>query len=190
MRTKMIIIPMLIICSPLFGADPSIFCSADSALIDALWEETVLAHVEVGLFLDDQFALRLPLSLAAEREIGGPRLLETGLFLDYYPLDCGLHLAVSLIQIGFLFNDWYDDEEDSLRFLNEIAFGWTITPYSRLRIEPRVTIRDPNGVFSSAYQSLSLRFSRYPMIRFSLLVGWSFPLKQTNQKMIQEEEGT
>ncbi|WP_320123057.1 hypothetical protein [uncultured Sphaerochaeta sp.] len=189
MRTLMIIITMLIICSPLFGVGTSFFCSVDGAVIDALWKETVHARVELGLSLDDQFSFRIPLSLAAEREIGGPRLLETGLFLDYYPLDCGLHLTVSLIQVGFLFNDWYDDEEDSLRFLNEMAFGWTITPYNGLRIEPRVTIRDPNGVFSSAYKTLSLRFSCYPMIRFSLLVGWSFPLKQKNQKKIQEEEG-
>jgi len=188
-RRMMILIPLLIIVSPLFGAGPSLYWSVDGALIDALWKETVHARVELGLSLDEQFSLRLPLSLTAEREVGGPRLLETGLFLDYYPLDCGLHLTVSLIQVGFLFNDWYDDEEDSLRFLNEMAFGWTITPYKGLRIEPRVIIRDPNGVFSSAYKTLSLRFSRYPMIRFSLLLGWSFPLKQKNQKKIQEEEG-
>ncbi|MBZ4673363.1 MAG: hypothetical protein JG773_332 [Spirochaeta sp.] len=188
MRTLMILIPLLIICSPLFGAGPTLYYSVDSTLIDALWTETILARADVGLSLDEQFALRLPLSLAAEREVGGPRLLETGLFLDYYPLECGLHLSVSLIQVGFLFNDWYDDEEESLRFLNEMAFGWTINPYKGLRIEPRVIIRDPNGVFSSAYKTLSLRFSRYPMIRFSLLFGWSFTLEQ--KKKIQEEEGT
>ncbi len=129
MRILMILIPLFIICSPLFGgAGHTLFCSVDSSLIDALWEETVLARVEVGLSLDDQFALRLPIGLAAERERGGPILLESGLFLDYYPpFDYGLHLTVSLIQVGFLFNDWYDDEEDSLTFLNEIAFGWTFT---------------------------------------------------------------
>ncbi|MDN5332827.1 hypothetical protein DYP60_01660 [Sphaerochaeta halotolerans] len=190
MRTLMILIPVLIICGPIFGAGHSLFCAVDSTLIDALWEETVLARVEVGLSLDEQFALRLPISLAAEREIGGPRLLESGLFLDYYPLDCGLHLTVSLIQVGFLFNDWYDDKEDPLTFLNEMAFGWTITPYKGLRVEPRVILRDPNGVFSSAYNTLSLRFSRFPMIRFSLLVGWTFPLRKTDQTDIQEEEGT
>ena len=178
MRKMIILIPLLIISSPLFGAGPTMYCSVDGALIDALWEETVLARVELGLTLDEQFALRIPIGLAAERERGGPRLLESGLFLDYYPLDCGLHLTVSLIQVGFLFNDWYDDEEESLRFLNEMAIGWTITPYRGLRVEPRVIIRDPNGVFSSAYKTLSLRFTRYPMIRFSLLLGWSFPLKQ------------
>jgi hypothetical protein len=71
-----------------------------------------------------------------------------------------------------------------------MAFGWTITPYKGLRVEPRVILRDPNGVFSSAYNTLSLRFSRFPMIRFSLLVGWTFPLRKTDQTDIQEEEGT
>ncbi len=190
MRTMIIFIPILIICSPLSGADHTLFCAVDGAVIDALWEETVLARVEIGLSLDEQFSLRFPISLTAEREIGGPRLLESGLFLDYYPMDCGLYLSVSLIQVGALFNDWYDDGEDSFTFLNEMVFGWSIDPYKGLRIEPRVILRDPNGVFDSAYNTLSLRFSRFPMIRFSLLVGWTFPLGQTNQLDIQEEEET
>ncbi|MGH0052830.1 MAG: hypothetical protein ACQ5SW_05530 [Sphaerochaetaceae bacterium] len=180
MRNLFNSIMVLFFSAPLF-AGPSLFCTVDGSTVDALWEETLLARVEVGISLDEQFSLRLPLGFTVELESGGVRLLETGLFLDYYPLQCGLHLSLSLMQVGFLFNDWYGEGEDALTFLNELAFGWTFTPWKGLRLEPTLILRDPNGVFEDAYKTLSLRFSHFPMTRFSLLVGWTFPLEGKNK---------
>ncbi len=188
MRNATFIICILVACLPLHAESHSLCAMTDICVMDGVWEDTLQSQTVVRVSLDEQFFLSLPLSITCEKGRGNPRLLETGLMLDYYPLSCGLHLSLSLVEVGFLFNDWYGDEEDAKKFLNELAVGWSITPWRGLCVEPRITFRDPNGMFQDAYNALSLRFSRFPMTRFSLLVGWSFSLDQRVDNDDQEEE--
>ncbi|HNZ95075.1 MAG TPA: hypothetical protein PLD69_04910 [Sphaerochaeta sp.] len=146
----------------------------DCTSLISLFGETISARIEARLDLSDEFALMLPVELMAEKGRGQPIYLESGLFLAYHPFSKAAAIYASLIQLGILFERRYG--ETKTFFLNEVGFGYTFRLPFGLLIEPRMTIKDPNSVFTSDYQELKETFSSYPMIRFALYGGWSFTL--------------
>ena len=146
----------------------------DCASLISLFGETISTRIEARLDLSDEFALMLPIDLTAEKGRGQPVYLESGLFLAYRPLAKEAAIYASLIQLGILFERRYGETETF--FLNEVGFGYTFRFPFGLLIEPRITIKDPNSVFTSDYQELKDAFSSYPMIRFALYGGWFFTL--------------
>lgn len=188
MNKGLIILLILLTSSPVFASQQAIYCLVDAASLDVLIHDTLISRIEVGVNIDQQFSFRIPFNMTMEMESGGSSFLETGIFLDYHPLKNGLHISISLIQIGVLVNDWYEDNEGPYKFLNEVVFGWSFNPVSNLIIQPRLIICDPNGIHTDEYEALSLRFSRFPLIRFSLMVGWSFPIDDQKTEESEQEE--
>lgn len=167
---------MLLICigTPCIFGSSTLELKTDCAAAVALFGETVPVRIEAQLSLGPEFGLMLPIELTAEKERRGPVYLESGLFLAYHPFTPAATIYASLIQIGILFERRYG--ENRTFFLNEVGFGYAFRFPFGLLIEPRITIKDPNSIFTSDYQKLKDAFSSYPMIRFALYGGWSFAL--------------
>lgn len=138
--------------------------------------DTVRMRCELGFTVNEEVALCLPVSLTQENYHGGLGLLETGLSLEYRPFARNLFLRFSLLQLGWLTDEVFRNEDEALVFLNECALGYTFGFAKGLYLQPQVLLLDPNKVFSDEYTRLASHFTEFPMVRFSLLVGWSFPV--------------
>lgn len=57
-----------------------------------------------------------------------------------------------------------------------MAIGWQFQIPPSLIVKPSVVIKDPNRVLTEEYEELQSLFTRFPMVRFALLVGWTFPV--------------
>ncbi len=146
----------------------------DSGSLVSLFGETIHVRLEGELALSDEFSLTLPFEATFEKGKGEPIFLEAALLLAYHPFSVEATIYASLLQVGVLLNRRYDENE--VFFLNEVGFGYPIRFPFGLNLEPRLTIKDPNGVFKGDYHQVREAFTSYPMIRFGLYVGWSFPL--------------
>lgn len=166
---------LLVVPLCLAWSQESISTSLDLCSIDSVFADTALVRMQVSLSITDEFGLGIPLSLVAERVGGAPMLWETGLFLEYHPLSSGLFLSLSLMQVALLSNHPYEEEPQVL-FLNEMAFGWEFSVPPSFVVTPCLVIKDPNRIFIEEYEQLGSLFSRFPMVRFALLVGWRFPV--------------
>lgn len=144
----------------------------DIRSFDALFLPTLQAEAVVRLHLDEEFSLRIPLSLTSDLLYNEARLWETGLFLDYHPFGNGAYLSVSLLQIGIF--SGADKPEGGILYLNEVAFGYTWRIGKALYLEPRLSVRDPSGVFEDEYELVSRTFPDRSKFRFSVLFGWEF----------------
>ncbi|MGE4584796.1 MAG: hypothetical protein AB7C91_09105 [Sphaerochaeta sp.] len=180
MRPCLLVLLLLVFCPLLLVAGTQAVVSLDLAGLDSFFSDTALVRAEAVLTLSAEFGLRMPINLTTGWHQGDPAFVETGLFLDYHPLQNGLHLSLSLLQVGVLLNNPYTDSTEPY-FLNEMAVGWTIQISPSLVIDPRLVIRDPNAVFKSEYEELSSYFGRFPMVRFSLLAGWAFSLSDKEE---------
>ena len=144
----------------------------DIRSFDALFLPTLQAESVVRLHLDEEFSLRIPLSLTSDLLYNEARLCETALFLDYHPFGNGASLSVSLLQIGIF--SGADKPEGGILYLNEVAFGYTWRIGKALYLEPRLSVRDPSGVFEDEYELVSRTFPDRSKFRFSVLFGWEF----------------
>jgi len=149
--------------------------SLDLCSLDSLAFDTAIVRLEASLEVTPEFSLSMPLSLTAERYQGGAQSWETGLFLQYHPLSWDLFLSLSLMQVALLANHPYEEEPQVL-FLNEMAIGWQFSLPPSFIVKPSVVIKDPNRVLTEEYEELQSLFTRFPMVRFALLVGWTFPV--------------
>ncbi len=157
------------------GAREGLSVAADLVSIESFFFDTAHIRMEVAYDITEEFGLRLPVTLTAERVKGDPYYLEAGLFIDYYPLGWPFFLSLSLIQVGVLGNQRGEDEPAVL-FLNEMAVGWKFSIPPGFVLTPMVIIRDPNRVFEGEYAEMGDIFARFPMVRCSLLFGWTFPV--------------
>ena len=149
--------------------------SLDLCSLDSLAYDTAIVRMEAALDVTPEFSLSMPLTLTAERYLGGVQLWETGVFLQYHPLGWDLFLSLSLMQVSFLANHPYEDGMQLL-FLNEMAVGWQFSFPPSIVVIPSVIIKDPNHILTEEYGTLQSLFTRFPMVRFALLVGWTFPV--------------
>lgn len=147
----------------------------DLCSLDSLAFDTAIIRLEASLEVTPEFSLSMPLTLTAERYRGGVQSWETGLFLQYHPLSWDAFLSLSLMQVALLANHPYE-EEPQVQFLNEMAIGWQFQIPPSLIVKPSVVIKDPNRVLTEEYEELQSLFTRFPMVRFALLVGWTFPV--------------
>ncbi len=166
---------LLLFCLPLPASEPALSFACDLFSADGLWKETWNVRLEAQLELNEQFSLTLPVTLAAERSYGGSTYLEGGLFLAYRPFSLRSYLLISLVQIGYL-QSYLSEQDQNVLFLHEMGLGYRYVFPFGLVADLRLTVRDPNGVFTSEYEELASCFSAYEMVRLSLLVGWSFPV--------------
>lgn len=150
----------------------SLSLSLDLRALDALVVSTLQAKAEVKLHLNDEFTLRIPLALTSDLLYNDVRLWEFGLLFDYHPFKGGLYLSVSLLQMGVFRG--FDKPEESILYLNEVAFGYTWYMTKNFYLEPRLTICDPSGVFESEYALVMASFADRSTFRISLLFGWEF----------------
>ena len=120
--------------------------------------------------MDPNFGLRVPFSYACRLGDYDVTMLYGGLFLDYRPFADGLFVSFGLVEGGWFLGKDRPNEERCL--LNEISMGytWHLTPH--WFIEPKLQIRDPSGVFSTENLQVKEAMGDYPMVRFSVLVGW------------------
>lgn len=158
---------LFVVCA---AEESSLSLGLDLRGLDALFVPTLQTQAEVRLSLNDEFSLRVPLSLTSDLLYNEVRLWEFGLFLDYHPFRGGLYLSVSLLQMGIF--SGFDKPEESILYLNEVAFGyiWHIT--KSVYLEPRLVIADPSGVFESEYAHVMRTFPDRSKFRISLLFGW------------------
>ncbi|HKL59660.1 MAG TPA: hypothetical protein VJ863_07165 [Sphaerochaeta sp.] len=154
------------------GEGSSLSLAIDLRGLDALFLSTLQAEAEVKLNINDEFTLRIPVSLTSDLLYNEVSLWESGLFLDYHPFRNGLYLSVSLLQMGFF--SGFDKPEASILFLNEVAFGYTWHITQRLYLEPRLVITDPSGVFESEYDQVKRTFPDRSKFRIFFLFGWEF----------------
>lgn len=133
---------------------------------------TLQGSAEVKLRLNDEFALRIPLSLTSDLLYNEVQLWEFGVFLDYHPFKGNLYLSVSLVQMGIFTG--FDKPEERILYLNEVGFGYTWHITKRLSFEPRLVICDPSGVFEAEYALVMRTFPDRSKFRLSLLFGWEF----------------
>ncbi len=168
--------------APITAQQQVVRITTDLSALSSLFGQTISTRTECSLELSDEFGFRVPVSLFFEREVGDTVLLQTGLLLEYRPFHNRLFLTVSLLQAGVLLRDAYQEEDTRLHFINELAVGWTYKHKSGFVLEPQLIFSDPNGIYADAYQQLGNRFSNFPMTRGSLLVGWSFAVKDLEKK--------
>lgn len=168
--------------APITAQQHVVRVTTDLSALSSLFGQTISSRTECTVELNDEFGFRVPVSLFFERGLGDTVLLHSGLLLEYRPFRNRLFLTVSLLQAGVLLRDAYQEEETKLHFLNELAVGWTYKHKSGFVIEPQLIFSDPNGIYADAYQQLGNRFTNFPMTRGSLLVGWSFLVKDLKKK--------
>lgn len=165
------------LCLLPLGARAGLSVAADLVSAESLFFDTAHLRMDVCLDLTEEFGLRLPITVTAERIKGGPYWVEGGIFLDYHPLGWPLFLSLSLAQVGVL-DDRRAGDEPRVLFLNEMAVGWAFAIPPGFVLTPMVIIRDPNRVFEGEYAEMGDIFTHYPMVRCSLLFGWTFPVGQ------------
>lgn len=163
---------IILALTPLWSGDLEV--RLDSGSFISLFGETMTLRLEGELALNNEFSLTLPIEATFEKGKGEPIFLEVALNLAYHPFSCEATIYASLVQVGVLLNRFYDDP--GVFFLNEVGFGYPIRFPFGLSVEPRLTIKDPNGIFKEDYHQVREAFTSYPMIRFGLYVGWSFSL--------------
>ncbi|MCK9549084.1 MAG: hypothetical protein RBS49_02615 [Sphaerochaeta sp.] len=151
--------------------------AVDLGSFESILFDTAHLSIDLTLDLNEEFALRLPITMTAERVYDGPWYLEGGIFLNYHPLGWPLFISLSLAQVGVLINARWE-EEPAVLFLNEMAVGWHFSIPPAIVLVPMVIIRDPNRVFEGEYAQMVDIFAHYPMVRCSLLFGWTFPVGQ------------
>ncbi|WP_320129565.1 hypothetical protein [uncultured Sphaerochaeta sp.] len=192
MRKTLIGLLMLVCLSSLWAEESNtVFVSADASGLDVLWNDSLQARVDFGFRLSSGFGLRLPFSFFSDTTYNDVSLLELGLFLDYRPFYNGFFISVSLFQMGFY--GGLDKPAEPNPTLNEVAFGFTWHFFKDFFVEPRLLIRDPNGVFENEYDSLSNSFPGYSQVRFSISFGWDFLAipkpEMRNEDSIRQEGG-
>ena len=180
MHKHLFLLVLFLFCSFLRVEAETISCSIDLVSLDSLWSDTAICKIEASCTMSSQFGLSIPFTLTGERTVGGPILLETGLLLTYHPFSNGLYCNLSLLEAGFLFRGVYA-EEKAPYLLNTVAFGYNRFFFGRLVLDARLTIRDPQETLEAEYDELALHFTRFPMFRFSLMLGYSWSLKQEGQ---------
>lgn len=176
---KRIVVPILMaLCmmTPLSGRE-GLSVSLDLVSAESFFYDTAHLRIDLGLDLTEEFGLRMPFTVIAERVRGGPYYLEGGIFLDYHPLGWPLFISLSLAQVGVLGNHPWEDDP-SVLFLNEMAIGWRFAIPPGFVLIPMVVIRDPNRVFGGEYAEFEDIFAHFAMVRCSLLFGWTFPVGQ------------
>lgn len=171
---------LLLIPFSLAASQASLSTSIDLCSLDSFVSDTAMVRIEAALAVTPEFSLSIPVSLVAERQRGAVQCWETGLFLQYHPLSYGLFLSLSLMQAALLANHPYEEGPQFL-FLNEMAVGWQFSVPPSIVIKPCLVIKDPNKVFVQEYEELDSLFSRFPMVRFVLLVGWKFPVPSSKK---------
>ena len=161
-----LVLNLLVVCA---AEESSLSLGLDLRGLDALFMPTLQASAEARLSLNDEFSLRIPLSLTSDLLYNEVRLWQFGLFLDYYPFRGGLYLSVSLLQMGMFRG--FDKPDESILYLNEVAFGYTWHISRSVYLEPRLVITDPSGVFGSEYALVKRMFPDRSKFRISLLFG-------------------
>lgn len=169
------------LCLIPLGAREGLSLAFDLVSIESFFFDTAHLRFEAAFDLSEEFGLRLPVTVTAERIKGGPYWVEAGLFIDYYPLGWPFFLSLSLAQVGVLGNQRGEDEPVVL-FLNEMAVGWKFSIPPGFVLTPMVIIRDPNRVFAGEYAEMGDIFAHFPMVRCSLLFGWTFPVGQSKAR--------
>lgn len=166
------------------GAREGITVAVDLAALESFFYDTAHLRLDATLDLSDEFGLRLPLTIVAERIRNAPYWIEAGVYLDYHPLGWPFFISLSLAQVGVCGNHRFKDGLSTL-FLNEMAFGWTIAIPPAFRLTPMVILRDPNRLFEDEYAELADLFSHFAVVRLSLLFGWTFPVGQPKAKRVR-----
>lgn len=162
----------LSLCCAFAQEESALSLSLDLRALDALFLPTLQTDSEVKMRINDEFSLRIPLFVTSDLMYNDVQLWEFGLMLDYHPFQSGLYLSVSLIQMGIF--SGYDKPEESILYLNEVAFGYIWHISKGLYLEPRIVIRDPSGVFEAEYALVEHAFPGRSKFRISLLFGWEF----------------
>ncbi len=155
------------------GATSPLRLGVDLMALPSLFSHTTRVRAEASLGLSDEFGLRIPCNFDIEMVRNGPFYMEGAICLDYHPMGWPLCISLSLAQVGILANHPWE-EKASFYFLNEMAIAWDWQTRWGLYFRPQIVIRDPNRMFEMEYKELSELFSRFAMVRFSCLVGWSF----------------
>lgn len=163
---------VLVLSSLSAEGESSLSLGFDLRVLDAIFLPTLQGSAGVKLRLNDEFALRIPLSLTSDLLYNEVQLWEFGVFLDYHPFKGNLYLSVSLVQMGIFTG--FDKPEERILYLNEVGFGYTWHITKRLSFEPRLVICDPSGVFEAEYALVMRTFPDRSKFRLSLLFGWEF----------------
>ncbi len=177
---KILIVLWLLLPSALSAGYGEAAVSLDLCSFDSLFNETALIRMETSLQVSSEFGLSIPLTLTAERLRGGVQSWETGVFLQYHPLGWDLFLSLSLVQVALLANHPYE-QGPQLRFLHEMAIGWRFSLPSSIVLKPSLIIKDPYHDLHVEYEELQSLFTRFPMVRFALFVGWTFPVRSPDE---------
>ncbi len=145
----------------------------DAMALDAIWSENATFRFEAVVRPDTSFAFRFPLSYAYRKSGADVSCFEWGVMVDYYPFRFPLFLSLGMFQSAYLFGP--DKPEEDHLYLHEIAIGWTLHLSSWCFLEPKLRIVDPTGVFATESAAMRQAMGYRPDVRFSFLVGISFP---------------
>ncbi len=149
----------------------SLDVAIDMCYIDPFKDNVVYNELTLGLNIDEDLSLRIPINLVIPTT-SNIDLVGLGGSIDvlYRPLFNGIFISFSLVKIQYLFG--YDAPLDNIQYLNKVSFGYTFNVFDSWFIEPSILFFNLNGMYEDSLLLLRESFNGFPSVRGSLLVGY------------------
>jgi len=168
-----ITVAVFIICIMPFAlsASPSVCLSLDSMFVQDYFKGygDIQTNFQAGVNLGDGFSIMVPVTVTFS-PYDAETFYDCGIFLQYFPLQKGPYLALSVLQLGLCPSA--SNEEDRIIGLNETILGYRIGLFKNFYLEPQLVVRDPSQTFSEEYSHLRGIYSGYETFRIRLLFSF------------------
>jgi len=174
------VLPLLLLLSltlPLASSEKINFlATVDLTAFDAIWEKHI--SIKSSLQVEDPsgISLKVPFNFLIDRSGGKEILFESGVQLMFYPWKKGPFILLSLAQVNAFIGPNRPDE--TVSYLNEIAFGYSWEFYEPLVIQLSLLYRDPSNSYQREYQYINTLIPTFRKFRFVLDFGWKFFSKE------------